>query len=260
MKNISLENLESILNNESATRQLDNASDHITKYGDNLVFLRTTNKDLEERRLLTPIAVREHVLKPYKLGLINDELEIVVEPQYDTIVDDVLYDNQLIRVGITTVVIYDEDKTGVSTTHLRQRFGVIDTTGRMIIAPKFDNISFEENYNLIVVENGPTSLLQGAGLFDREGKEILPLGAYRKIFDFSNGLARVVSSTDNNKWGIIDDRGRTILPTEYDQVWKFDGKNVDSVRTVKNGIVIDYGFDELKSMINRIDFSDDLPF
>ena len=60
MNNFTFQDLESLLNNEPAMRQLDNASDLISKYGDNLMFLRTANKQLEESSLLTPIAVREH--------------------------------------------------------------------------------------------------------------------------------------------------------------------------------------------------------
>lgn len=260
MNNFTFQDLESLLNNESATRQLDNASDLLSKYGDNLVFLRTANKKLEESRLLTPIAVREHFTQPYKMGLVNDEFEIVVEPKYDTIIDDVIQVKQLIRVGVMTPVIYGEDKDVVSTIHLRLRFGVLDINGKTILKPIYDAISFEDNYNLIIVTNGPTSIVQGAGIFNREGKEIVPLGLYRKIFDFSKGLARVVSAYDNNKWGIIDESGRVVLPTEYENIWRFEGKNVDSVRTVKNGVTIDYGFDELLSKGNVEYNSEDLPF
>lgn len=194
------------------------------------------------------------------MGLVNNQLEIVVEPKYDAIVDDVFSDKQLIRVGLTTPVVYGEDRDDISTIHLRLRFGVIDTTGRTILKPIYDNISLEENYNLIVVENGPTSLIQGAGLFNRDGEVIIPIGKFHKIFGFNKGLARVISPTDNNKWGIIDDKGRTVLPTEYDQIWKFEDKPVNSVRTVKDGKVIDYGFDELMSIAKNNEYTDDLPF
>lgn len=261
MKNFTVHDLDSLLNNESAMRQLDNASDLISKYGDNLVFLKTANKQLEESRLLTPIAVREHFTQPYKMGLINEDLEIVIEPKYDTIADDVMQKNQLIRVGVTTPVIYGDGADSISTVHLRLRFGVVDTMGNTILEPKYDGISFEDNYSLIVITNGPTSMVQGAGLFNREGKEIVPIGKYHKIFGFSKGLARVVSANNNNKWGIIDKNGKEILPAEYDQIWKFDEKDVDSVRTVKNGVTKDYGFEELLSGNSAEEYNaDDLPF
>ena len=261
MNNFTFQDLESLLNNESATRQLDNASDLISKYGDNLMFLRTANKQLEESRLLTPIAVREHFTQPYKMGLINDDLEIVIEPKYDTIVDDITQKNQLIRVGLITPVIYGDGADGISTVHLKLRFGVVDTMGNTILEPKYDGISFDDNYSLIVITNGPTSIVQGAGLFNRKGKEIVPIGKYRKIFGFSKGLARVVSSYNNNKWGIIDKNGNEILPAEYDQIWNFEGKDVDSVRTVKNGVTKDYGFEELLLGNSAEEYNaDDLPF
>lgn len=68
MNNFTFQDLESLLNNEPAMRQLDNASDLISKYGDNLMFLRTANKQLEESRLLTPIAVREHFTQQVQDG------------------------------------------------------------------------------------------------------------------------------------------------------------------------------------------------
>lgn len=38
------------------------------------------------------------------------------------------------------------------------------------------------------------------------------------------------------KWGIIDETGEEVLPTEYDEIWKFFGKNRLSTIVVKDGI------------------------
>lgn len=108
----------------------------------------------------------------------------------------------------------------------------------------------------------------------RKGKFIVPFGKYGWIEGFDNGLCRVrtygrIGNTKNiiavfgegwkvitdrkvieervaeqrknhpeiyAKWGIIDENGNEVLPVEYDEIWKFLGKNRLSTKVVKNGV------------------------
>lgn len=262
MSDFSYTDLMSVLSNDSVANRLDNASDIISKYGDNIAFLSTCNNDIEKRRYLTPIAVRENRLSQYKYGLINDKLEIVVRPIYDTIVDDVFNAFQLIRVGITTPVIYGDNSNVAATVHLRQRFGVLDTTGKTILENKYDFISIQNNYKIIIVTNGPTSLIQGAGMYSNTGEEIIPIGNVRKIFDFHDGLGLARFISNNNKWGIISVDGKILLPALYDNIWKFEEKDFDSAIVEKQNTQLKIPFSDIKQgkFINTIDSADDLPF
>lgn len=110
------------------------------------------------------------------------------------------------------------------------------------------------------------------GVTDLEGNIIVPFGKYAWIDGFEQGLARVhgygLTKTknwvwanytepffmfdDNNnlvdnpnwksdeqevssKWGIINEKGEEVLPMEYDNIWKFYGKNRFSTRVEKDG-------------------------
>lgn len=48
------------------------------------------------------------------------------------------------------------------------------------------------------------------------------------------------------KWGIIDENGKEVLPVEYDSVWKFLGKGRNSTKIIKNGIEQEFYFDSGK--------------
>ena len=81
------------------------------------------------------------------------------------------------------------------------------------------------------------------GVTDLEGNIIVPFGKYDWIDGFDQGLARVkigrVSSNqvnNSNKWGIINEEGEEVLPVEYDEIWKFIGKNRYSTKVVKDGV------------------------
>jgi hypothetical protein len=81
------------------------------------------------------------------------------------------------------------------------------------------------------------------GIIDLDGNIIVPFGKYDWIDGFDQGLARVKigrtpsNQVDNdNKWGIINERGEEVLPVEYDEIWNFLGKNRYSTKVVKDGV------------------------
>ena len=51
------------------------------------------------------------------------------------------------------------------------------------------------------------------------------------------------------KWGIIDETGKEVLPTEYDEIWKFYGKNRLSTKVVRDGVEYEIYFHSLNSSI-----------
>lgn len=81
------------------------------------------------------------------------------------------------------------------------------------------------------------------GVIDADGNEIVPFGKYDWIEGFDNGLSRVKIGKDpsylrnnHNKWGIISADGEEVLPVQYDEVWKFFGKNRSTTTIVKDGV------------------------
>lgn len=81
------------------------------------------------------------------------------------------------------------------------------------------------------------------GVEDLNGNVIVPFGKYDWIDGFDSGLARVKIGKEsnnkvnnNNKWGIINEKGEEVLPVEYDRIWNFLGKNRFSTTIEKNGV------------------------
>lgn len=50
-----------------------------------------------------------------------------------------------------------------------------------------------------------------------QGKPVIDKVPYATIFDFSEGLARVISKEE--KWGCIDKKGKLVIPCIYDEIW-----------------------------------------
>ena len=97
--------------------------------------------------------------------------------------------------------------------------GLIDTSGKEILAPKYDYIYPFENGVAVVSVYDEEEL---CGLIDTTGKEIV--APKYGFIGFSEGLAVVrVGDYDTGKWGVIDATGKEIAAPQYDRVWDFKG-------------------------------------
>lgn len=86
--------------------------------------------------------------------------------------------------------------------------GFIDTTGRIIIPPVYNNCSYFEGDHAMVTLAGTSYYDNKLGTINREGKVVIPL-EYNKLSRCVNGL--FVASKDN-KLGIIDINNNIIVP------------------------------------------------
>ena len=132
-------------------------------------------------------------------------------------------------------------------------------------------IRLEKEYgNLTIIE-----LTNHRSGVKKENEFIVPFGKYEWIEGFDHGLSRVrthgsveyntVAIYDGNwyteaeyrikhpeeypKWGIINEAGEEVLPTEYDSIWKFYGKNYLYTKVSKNGIESKIYFHDLNPSI-----------
>jgi hypothetical protein len=89
------------------------------------------------------------------------------------------------------------------------KWGYADTTGKSVIAPKWDMaIFFSEGL-------AGVALNDKCGFVDQTGKEVIPL-KYDKISAFSSdGLAVV---TLGGKFGYVDKTGKEVIPIKYDEI------------------------------------------
>jgi hypothetical protein len=82
------------------------------------------------------------------------------------------------------------------------RFGYMARNGDMVIPPQFDEaMNFSEGLAAVNISGK-------WGFIDKSGKYVVPLGNYKWVKPFQNGLSRVGFTDDS--WGYIDRTGKTI--------------------------------------------------
>ena len=193
--------------------------------------------------------------KDNKIGII-DETEKEIIP--------FLYDNCHFTVNYIVMSKNNEkiifDKTGKKVTEYQYdyandwnenliyvgkngKYGIIDKIGKMIIPIEYmhvnefgenliarkDNKSelFDINGNVIAQYQYIDSLHENFaritnghqwGVIDKKGKEVIPL-QYDYVHNFSNDLAGV---RKNHQWGFIDKTGKEVISFQYDDVSRFN--------------------------------------
>lgn len=70
---------------------------------------------------------------------------------------------------------------------------------------------------------------------------------YSYVSDFEYGLARV---RKGKIWGLINEEGKVVLPIQYDEIWKFEGKHRATTNVVYQGETFE---------IRLCDYSDKAP-
>lgn len=130
-----------------------------------------------------------------KWGLKNAAKEIILEPKYNSI--SLSFPEGLAKVGIGSM----NDRL----------YGFIDTAGREIIAPIYNDANdFSERVAVI-------SLNGKYGYIDKTGKQIIP-PTYDYAFDFSEGAAQVIL---DKKFGHVSKTGKVIIPIIYQSAREF---------------------------------------
>jgi len=89
------------------------------------------------------------------------------------------------------------------------RVGFIDTTGRVVIKPLYNNCSaFNGKYAIVSIGGGYKDPQNKMGVIDRKGKVIVPVN-YSSVALCQNGLFRVWKE---KKMGFVDAGGKVIVP------------------------------------------------
>ncbi len=122
---------------------------------------------------------KEHVYFHYQIGIINENGKVVLPLIYDYV--GLKYNETLLpcQNPIYPVV-------------FRNKLGFIDSTGKVIIEPRFEN-----NIN-------------------SEGMKDMTEGERFEINRFFDGICKI---EENNKFGIIDITGKVIIPIIYEHIY-----------------------------------------
>lgn len=191
---------------------------------DNVYFIVPANKyDVRnDDRLLIPFK------QDQKIGFVNQYAEPIVEPKFDIIHGDIKKESDLIRVGVRFSYGYARPNGEVQT-YERYKWGIIDSKGKLVLAPQYVQIYISDDKALFSVKDRE----KGYGVINSNDNIVIPFGQYSIIDGFTKGYARVKK---DGKWGIVDTKGIVVLPLEYDEIWNFHNKpELNSTRVIKDG-------------------------
>lgn len=142
-----------------------------------------------------------------KWGFIDNEGNIVIEPQYDK--------PQLFGL-LLNVYGFSE---GLARVSIDEKWGYIDKEGTTVINPQFDNAEdFSEGLASVLIGGWVTGK---CGYIDKEGAIVIePQFDYAK--NFSEGLAPVLSGGwEEGKWGYINKEGTTVIDPQFGDAFEF---------------------------------------
>ena len=196
----------------------------------------------DDNRLLIPFTSGD------KIGFVDKEGAIVVKPQFTMYYGDCYDESDNIRVAIDDLYGFPRSGGRVAT-YKRPMYGLINYKGETIFEPSFYSlIPAIGNKNLYTVQDKNLEY----AVLNTDGTEVVPFGKYSWIDGFNKGLARVrngnVTNGQNengNKWGLIDENDKEVLPLDYDNIWNFYGKQRVTTKVIKGNVAKDVILSEL---------------
>lgn len=202
------------------------------------------------------------VKKGSKWGIINKNGDTIIEFEHNhlgNVRDGLVWFHAMqgkgymdVQQNIKIEPIYQrihDFEDGKARVKLDGKWGIIDTNGKYVLKPKYDNISSFDANGLAVIQYGSDRIKYG--LINTEGVLLTSKG-YKKIEPFKEGRAVVLYKGD---YGFIDTKGRLVVPTVYSKASSFsEGR----AAVQKDGIC---GYiDSQGNIIGRFEYSKCLDF
>ena len=139
-----------------------------------------------------------------KCGFVNRQGEVVIEPTYHSVWHG-------FREGLAPVAVAQKAVDGQTE---KPPYGYIDTTGKVVIEPRFERASqFSEG--LAAVQIG-----ERWGFVDRDGEVVIQAQYVRRVsvdgvLEFRDGLSKVQVHSKGDKFGLIDKAGLIVVEPRY---------------------------------------------
>lgn len=181
------------------------------------------NKFVKELEVVSEVDNNLRIVKHEdRYGVLNKKREVIIPIDKDYIFwdneinlftvstnDSLFYINRHnnVRIPFSYGLNFSE---GISVLSKHRKQGYIDTSGNIIVKPIFSKASR--------FSCGRAKIRHKDGNFINKKGDILNLGKYRYIGDFSEGLIAV---RKNDKWGFIDTSGNLVIPIIYEMAFSF---------------------------------------
>lgn len=186
-----------------------------------------------------------------KRGLINRKGEVIAQPVYDEIYDDLPYGYYYPYLRDTTVAIDTTFDPEIGRPVAPGKYGILDTTGKVISKPVFEELPVygEEMFRVrigdqygyadktgnvviapaydyaVAFSEGKAIVSKGTqvSIIDKTGKVLVEnLGPGSGMYRFFNGLARYRATGGQPKYGFLDATGKRVIPAIYDVAEDFE--------------------------------------
>lgn len=175
-----------------------------------------------DTRLLIPFEVDG------KIGLLNHEGQVVVQPLYDEI-DDCLSEDAYLHVRRKCFVCERNREENLC--------GLIDTTGKTILPLEYRWIIPSDTRELFSVQN----MSYQHGVLNKYQKEVIPFGKFSYIGKIVHGFVRIRTQ---DGWGVSDLDGELII-NGLEEIWDFNEK-YDSIVVKKDHVRYSISFTSLE--------------
>lgn len=178
-----------------------------------------------------------------KFGYINEQGNIVVDLQYDKVTD--------FKRGIAAVKI-NEYESKVYVEEMKRwfnckyggRWGIIDTNGKYLKQPQYDNLEFVNDDIILFSINGELDmdehLVIGSkwGIMNYEMGIVTPARfSYLDLLD--NGVVRAsITEGEHRRWGLMTTEGKEITPFKYSYI--FDSSSYYMLANINSAYVQTY--------------------
>ncbi len=113
------------------------------------------------------------------------------------------------------------DENGIAIAVKNGRAGLINSKGKIVLEPKFDQLQIYNDSKVALVSDGDKYMY-----YDIKGNLLVNGEKFDKTNGFSNGLAVICK---NSKWGYLDEKGNEVIKPQYSVAFGFSKNGLASV-------------------------------